>query len=333
MIANVPNFDGRDVRSTFPHRFRCAFTVIEVLVVIGIIAIIISVLLAAILNGRKSAARMTCAHNLKQLALAIHNHHDQLGRLPTGQLGPYQQFKPGIASYGWGPTSKGWSWMAKILPQVEQDGLYRLGNIPNATFTDNKAISERVKIFLCPADPSSQGPARANGGNFPKVAIGHSNYKAVAGSNWGYDRTQELWFPTPWKHEGTNKSFDGLDDGDGAMFRTDIFKPRTFARFTDGLSNTYLVGEDIPEFNTWLSWPYANHAYGTCAIPLNTQKLPNGRPIRPIRWYDTSGFRSRHPGGANFALADGSVRFVRDGIDLAVYRAYATLAGGEVAGE
>jgi prepilin-type processing-associated H-X9-DG protein len=117
------------------------------------------------------------------------------------------------------------------------------------------------------------------------------------------------------------------------MFRTDIFKPRNFNQFTDGLSNTYLIGEDVPEFNLWLSWPYASHAYGTCAIPLNTSKLPDGKPIQNFRWYDTSGFRSRHGGGANFALADGSVRFVGDSIALDVYRAYATIAGGEILAE
>jgi hypothetical protein len=95
------------------------------------------------------------------------------------------------------------------------------------------------------------------------------------------------------------------------------------------LSNTFLIGEDRPEKNRWCSWPYASHAYGTCAIPPNYKK-PDGTDFHPLDWYNTHGFRSSHPGGLQFAMADASVRFVTNDIDLKVYRALATIRGSEV---
>ncbi|HTU93359.1 MAG TPA: DUF1559 domain-containing protein, partial [Gemmataceae bacterium] len=130
------------------------------------------------------------------------------------------------------------------------------------------------------------------------------------------------------KHQGTNGSFDGLNDGDGAMFRTDILEPRGMLSITDGLSNTFLIGEDIPALNNWCSWPYATHAYGTCAIPPNAVQA-NGQPFNPNDWYNNHSFRSQHPGGLQFAFADGSVHFVATTINLNLYRALATIQGGE----
>jgi prepilin-type processing-associated H-X9-DG protein len=110
------------------------------------------------------------------------------------------------------------------------------------------------------------------------------------------------------------------------MFRTDILEPRQLISIIDGLSNTFLVGEDVPALNKWCSWPYATHAYGTCAIPPNA----NRQPSNPYIWYNNHSFRSRHPGGLQFAFADGSVHFVTNAINLGIYRALATIQGGEV---
>jgi prepilin-type processing-associated H-X9-DG protein len=89
-----------------------------------------------------------------------------------------------------------------------------------------------------------------------------------------------------------------------------------------------MLGEDVPAKNRWCSWPYANNAYGTCAIPPNVRG-PAGVEYDPLNWQNTWSFRSRHPGGLNFAYADASVHFVNDSLTLSVYRAMATIRGGE----
>ena len=102
---------------------------------------------------------------------------------------------------------------------------------------------------------------------------------------------------------------------------------KTLASVTDGLSNTLMVGEDIPSLNVHCGWPRSNYSNGTCAIPLNNG-LVNGQPgfNDPGDWPDLYSFRSRHTNGANFALGDGSVRFVSQTINLDSYRAAATIS-------
>src|SRR5262249_23672263 len=129
------------------------------------------------------------------------------------------------------------------------------------------------------------------------------------------------------RNPGTNGSSDGLHNGDGIFFRTDFNFKIKVTDITDGTSNQFLIGEDIPDLNRWCSWAHANHANGTCAIPPN---FSNYSERNPWDWGNSYSFRSRHPGGLQFALADGSVRFVRDTIPLLTYRAMCTIRGGEV---
>ncbi len=89
-----------------------------------------------------------------------------------------------------------------------------------------------------------------------------------------------------------------------------------------------MIGEDIPRLDAWCSWPYSNDANGTCAIAPNLQK--NGQPYPPLDWENCASFRSRHPGGVQFVCAYGTVHFISDGIALPVYRALATIRGGEM---
>jgi prepilin-type processing-associated H-X9-DG protein len=307
---------------------RSSFTLMETLVVIAIIGTIIGLLLPAVQKVREAAARASCANNLKQLALAVQMYNDTCGRLPPGQIGPYQWVVPNQPYYGWGPSSYGWSWLSRVLPFIEQDNLFQAGGIPNKTLAQSGVAADRIALFLCPSDTAYNAPPRTNTGNLEGFAVGNTNYKAVSGANWGYDSSQNLWFPTLWKNPGTNGSYDGLNHGDGAMFRTDILVPQDLSTISDGLSNTFLIGEDVPALDDWCSWPYSTHAYGTCAIPPNVVQ-PNGQPFNPLDWYNNHSFRSRHPGGLQFALADGSVHFVTNAIDLNLYRALATIQGGE----
>jgi prepilin-type N-terminal cleavage/methylation domain-containing protein/prepilin-type processing-associated H-X9-DG protein len=308
---------------------RSGFTLLELLVVIAIIGTLVGLSLPAVMRVREAASRASCANNLKQIALGAQRYNDTSGRLPPGQIGPYQWMVPNQPYYGWGPDSYGWSWLSRILPFIELDNLFRTGGIPAKTLAQSCIAADRIVLFLCPSDTAYNAPPRTDAGNLEGFPVGNTNYKGVSGANWGYDSSQNLWFPTRWKHRGTNGSYDGLNHGDGAMFRTDILEPRSLMSITDGLSNTFLIGEDIPALNNWCSWPYATHAYGTCAIPPNAVK-PNGKPFNPILWYNNHSFRSRHPGGLQFAFADGSVHFVTNAINHNVYRALATIQGGEV---
>lgn len=256
---------------------QTAFTLLELMVVIAIIGTLVGLLLPAVMRVRESANRTSCANNLKQLALAAQMYNDASGRLTPGQIGPYQWVVPNQPYYGWSPTSYGWSWLCRILPFVEQGNVSQAGGIPNETLTQSGIAADRIALFLCPSDTAYNAPPRIDAGDLIGFPVGNTNYKGVTGANWGYDSSQNLWFPTLWKNPGTNGSYDGLNHGDGAMFRTDIMQPRCLMDITDGLSNTFLIGEDIPALNKWCSWPYATHAYGTCAIPPNAMQ-PSGTP-------------------------------------------------------
>lgn len=156
-----------------------------------------------------------------------------------------------------------------------------------------------------------------------------TNYKGVSGANWGDDLDGVgPSFPTDWRNLGTNGSYDGLADGDGMFYRTDYRRPLKLVHIPDGASNTFMMGEDLPGSNTWCSWPYANNAYGTCAIPPNVSR-PGGGDYDAMDWRNTWSFRSRHPGGVLFAYADASVHFIQDSILLTVYRSMATINGQE----
>jgi len=294
---------------------------LELLVVIAIIGIVTALLFTAVQRVRESANQMTCANNLRQLALGVHNYERMMRKLPYGTYhGPY----------GAGPNSFAWSWLARLLPYVEQENLYRQGRVGDSRLEQSGIAGVEVALFICPSDAAGNGP-RMDAGDLAGFAIGQTNYKAVSGSNWGADLLDNKpVIATDWRHQGANQSFDGLSEGDGMMFRTDYLRGLSLTMVMDGTSNTFMIGEDVPAKDQWCSWPYANNAYGTCAIPPNV-RAPSGGEYDPSDWQNTFGFRSRHPGGLHFAMADGSVHFVSDSISLDIYRALATIQGGEVA--
>jgi prepilin-type N-terminal cleavage/methylation domain-containing protein len=299
---------------------RAGLTLLELLVVLAIIAILIALLVPAVQRVREAANRIQCASHLKQLALAAHAYHDAEGRLPYGQFG---------GPYGSGANSRAWSWLARLLPYIEQGDLYRLGGIPTNSLRQSNVADRSLALHFCPSDIAGTQASSVNAGNLTGFPVGLTNYKGVSGANWGDD-----WegigrrFNTDWRNAGTNGSFDGLSNGDGMLFRSDYRRHLRLENVTDGTSNTFMIGEDVPDFDEWCSWPYANNAYGTCAIPPNV-KRPDGSNYPPGDWQNTWSFRSRHGDGLQFACADGSVHFIGNGIDLPVYRALATIRGGE----
>jgi prepilin-type N-terminal cleavage/methylation domain-containing protein len=305
---------------------RSAFTLIELLVVIAIIAILIGLLLPAVQKVREAASRMSCTNNLKQLAIGCHTYNDSNGALP------YDQSPEAGDSATWGMGGTNWSWIARVLPYIEQGtisnniaALGPSGNIDSVTLqTAYNAgyLSIPIKTLSCPSDDSSLNTAlmqnRADLGS-NKIAL--TNYKGVSGANWA-------WTFSVAGTGRTNGDKNGLADGDGVFFRGDGNKRVKLLSITDGTSNTFMLGEDLPQYNQWCSWPYSNNAVGTCAIPPNYQ-MPPAMTASPGNWPTTYSFRSHHTNGLQFAYADASVHFINEGIDIATYRAMATIQGGE----
>jgi prepilin-type N-terminal cleavage/methylation domain-containing protein/prepilin-type processing-associated H-X9-DG protein len=303
-----------------PIRSRAGFTLIELLVVIAIIAILVALLVPAVQKVREAAARAQCQNNLKQIALAIHGFHDTQKRIPYN----------GDAN-ACGVCAGSWSFLARILPFMEQQALYTAANIDTALLKGNVAESANIPTFFCPSDDAkdhSPNPNTANDGTTGSP-MGLTNYKGVMGSNfcWG------AW-PNPGP-TGVCDCFNSGTRGDGMFWRDDINRPRSLSAVTDGLSNTFMIGEDIPNLDCWCAWPYANTAIGSCNNPPNTY-LDGSKGIctavvvtNNSLWVDTFGFRSQHAGGVQFAYADGSVHFIQQDVDLSTYRAMATIQGAE----
>jgi prepilin-type N-terminal cleavage/methylation domain-containing protein/prepilin-type processing-associated H-X9-DG protein len=331
------------------------FTLVELLVVIAIIGILIALLLPAVQAAREAARRSQCINNLKQLALAAHNYHDFHETLPrNGSDVPAHQVQSHTAAGREGTGCCGgnaprWSWMARMLPQLELTALYERGRVPTANLlADNDTRHVLMTILphtTCPSDITLTR-TRTTGADLNGVITAVTSYKGVTGSNWGADRfgagvgqpedtnvnVGAYRSPIP----GTLTQQNGLEKGNGIFWRSDIRIGRMpFAKILDGTSNTFMIGEDMGEYCHWNEWAVPNGAVGTVAIPPNTgNKIPDpdlgfDTAAKRNRWQTRYSFRSAHPGGLNFAMADGSVRFIRENIALGIYRALGSRAGGE----
>ena len=201
-------------------RVRSGFTLIELLVVIAIIGVLIGLLLPAVQKVREAAARTQCTNNMKQLALGCHSYHDVHRKLP--------------ANYGCCYTSGPyWSWIAMILPYIEQTNLYEGGNIgvfnaigyptttlAASTVNGQPTITIPIQMVRCPSDPTAGQTLwtdRADIGGGPNGAgCAISNYKGVAGANWEWGNA--LWNPGYTPGGGVNGCAtcqQGLDAGNG----------------------------------------------------------------------------------------------------------------------
>jgi len=304
-------------------RNRRGFTLIELLVVIAIIAILIGLLLPAVQKVREAAARMACQNNLAQLSKAVHNYHDANRRFPYNG----DDIRNSGCCYSTGYTH--WSWIARMLPFMEQDNRYaQLGIGQNNPISNVLTLlgNPTMKILKCGSDPSLD--VRTDLANFHGgTPVGVTSYKGVSGSNWAWGT---------WTYNDPSMGNNGLDNGNGIFWRSDYKRPLTLTNVTaaDGTANTLMIGEDIGANNVHNGWPYSNGATGTACIPLNNAVTPQDLAAQggAGNWPNVYSFRSRHTGGANFALADGSVRFVNQSIDINTYRGLSTWNGGEVVG-
>jgi prepilin-type N-terminal cleavage/methylation domain-containing protein/prepilin-type processing-associated H-X9-DG protein len=307
-----------------------AFTLVELLVVIAIIGILIALLLPAVQAAREAARRMQCSNNLKQMGLAMHNYHLAHAKLP---------FMCGLTFARTGTAS------AFILPHLEQQALYNQFDF-SRTMNDpinRPAITTPVAAFICPSDPQAGNPILNNRiQNYNNPAACHGLWYAPSMGPL-HDRMVGkpgcVYCEKPRSSASDPESYccQGLDFASGDTTFPGMFARRpTSVRFEevkDGLSNTILLGETLPAHSVFNGAYMQNFPGCATHIPLNTMMDDAG--IDAIgagglcKWQHTMGFKSRHPGGANFALADGSVRFLSETIDYKTYNALGTKAGGE----
>ncbi len=273
------------------------FTLVELLVVIAIIGVLVALLLPAVQAAREAARRSSCNNNLKQLGLAMHNHHDTFREFPAGADN--------------GPANEEmWGFGAHILPFIEQENLYDQLMVSRQTLNATLDVSAlrplvqtKLDAFICPSDPGNHlmsGPLNSNTGrNFAGNAglpgtfrVGKSNYIAVAG----------LW--------------DVADvNNNGVLYRGSSTR---FSDITDGTSNTFMIGERN-QFCNQGAWVGNRNVTGGGPQGADYTLGFVARPVNHANndaHHCTEGFASEHPGGALFCLADGSVQFIPDTIEF-----------------
>ncbi|MBP3954251.1 DUF1559 domain-containing protein [Gemmata sp. G18] len=318
---------------------RSAFTLIELLVVIAIIAILIGLLLPAVQKVREAAARMSCQNNLKQIGLANMNYESA-----------NQKFLPGVSQAGGCCAG---TWIIPILPYLEQQSLFSIApTFGAANYGSNPTvIATRLKMMTCPSDTATTW----NGGS----GVLH-NYVLNAGNtslyqqNIPYNCTGGTTIGS-----GSCVSFGGApfgfygdasnvtNDNDAGYAKTG--QQYTIASISDGTSNTLAVAEILQaptqgaDIRGYVWWG-GSAGFTTFQLPNSSSSTDvvaggacgsNNTALYPCTTTSSGTLprqlvaRSRHTGGVNVALCDGSVRMVSNSIDLPTWRAAGTSQGGE----
>jgi prepilin-type N-terminal cleavage/methylation domain-containing protein/prepilin-type processing-associated H-X9-DG protein len=306
---------------------RPGFTLIELLVVIAIIGVLIALLLPAVQSAREAARRAQCTNNLKQIGLAMHNYLDTRGALP----GAYLVY----------PTTE-FSALSQALAQIEQGNLFNALNfsLNYADPANSTVLNTTVNGFICPSDFPNPMPARGAPTNYMANMGSWIVWQLAMGPNTGLPNPNGLFYG----NSSTRLAdiSDGLSntalfservlaDGSNAIVSpiADVFfSPAAPTTLDDAVQQCQAVNiQDLSnQFPLFMGAPWVNgqHIY-LHVTPPNTRSCGFFTALRAIMPPS-----SRHPGGVNLALADGSVRFIKDSINVTPWRALGTRSGGEV---
>jgi prepilin-type N-terminal cleavage/methylation domain-containing protein/prepilin-type processing-associated H-X9-DG protein len=297
-----------------PHRRPArGFTLIELLVVIAIIGVLIALLLPAVQAAREAARRAQCVNNLKQLALGLHNYHDTNGSFPMGT--PFYKFNYAFTGPGY---DDGQSLFISMLSFIEQPALFNSVNfsVNIYEFTNSTVKAVSTSTLLCPSDPAAakrvvypSGYYDAPSGQF---IFCYTSYAGCAG----------LWYHHADYSDASYATMPTLNGQDYGMFYA--LSSTKIADVTDGTSNTLMLSEHAvapldsstaQNWHWWFDGYYGDTLFWT-AFPINPFRRlkTNASNVSTTNAY-VSAASSMHPGGANFAFADGSVKFLKDTIN------------------
>ncbi len=266
------------------------FTLVELLVVITIIGILIALLLPAVQAAREAARRVQCVNNLAQLGIGLHNYESGYEVLPPGVCNPKGPIHNTPAGYHM-------SWLVQLLPYVEEEVTYRHIDFSVGAYDKkNQAVRQvKIRLFVCPSDRSSGRPGSGFSPDDSGGPVGASNYAGC--------------------HHDVESPIDR--DNHGVMFLNSRIGSKDV---TDGTSHTIYAGEKPIEQADlgWMSGTPATlrntglvsgGAFAT-GFPAADQGSPAEKVAASSPDLAVGGFSSPHPGGANFLLGDGSVRFI-----------------------